>query len=54
LLDTTVPAVSAKPLEPLPLDPASVADDVNYATILHAQRNLSPAIKAGLKAFYST
>src|SRR6266436_1556261 len=51
-LDRTVAAVSAKPLEPLPLDPVSVADDVNYATILQAQRNLSPAIKAGLKALY--
>jgi hypothetical protein len=53
-LDRTVAAVSAKPLEPLPLDPVSVADDVNYATILQAQRNLSPAIKAGLKALYPT
>ena len=54
LLDRTVAAASAKPLEPLPLDPVSVADDVNYATVLQAQRNLSPAIKAGLKAFYPT
>ena len=33
-------------------DPVSVADDLNYAKTLQAQRNLPPAIKEGLKAFY--
>jgi cytosine/adenosine deaminase-related metal-dependent hydrolase len=46
-------APPTKPLEPLPLDPVSVADDANYAQALLAQRNLSPEIKAGLKAFYT-
>ena len=52
VLDRTVAAVSAKPLEPLPLDPVSVADDVNYAKMLQTQRNLRLEIKEGLKAFY--
>jgi 5-methylthioadenosine/S-adenosylhomocysteine deaminase len=47
-------AAPAKPLEPLPLDPVSVADDANYAAGLLGQRNLSAAIKQGLKAFYWT
>jgi hypothetical protein len=46
-------AASPKPLEPLPLDPVSVADDANYAEILQAQRNLSPDIKDALRAFYA-
>jgi 5-methylthioadenosine/S-adenosylhomocysteine deaminase len=45
-------AAPAQPLEPLPLDPVCVADDTNYAKILQTQRNLRPAIKEGLKAFY--
>ena len=51
-LDRTIAAISAKPLEPLPLDPVSVADDDNYATLLQTQPNLGSAIKQGLKAFY--
>jgi len=54
LLDRTAGAVSTKPLEPLPLDPVSVIDDASYAKFLQAQRNLSPEIKEGLKAFYPT
>jgi 5-methylthioadenosine/S-adenosylhomocysteine deaminase len=50
LLDRS--AALAQPLEPLALDPVSVADDANYAKTLQAQRNLRPAIKEGLKAFY--
>lgn len=45
-------AAPAQPLEPLPLDPVSVADDANYAKTLQTQGNLRPAIKEGLKAFY--
>ena len=51
-LDGTLAIGSSKPLEPLPLNPVSVADDLNYAKTLQAQRNLLPAIKEGLKAFY--
>jgi len=36
------------------LDPVSVIDDASYAKFLQAQRNLSPEIKEGLKAFYPT
>jgi 5-methylthioadenosine/S-adenosylhomocysteine deaminase len=52
VLDRTVAAVSTKPLEPLPLDPVSVTDDTNYAKMLQAQRNLSPEMKEGLRAFH--
>ena len=52
-LDRSLAATLSKPLEPLPLDPASVADDPAYAKRLRAQRNLSPAIKDGLTAFYA-
>ena len=45
-------AALAQPLEPLALDPVSVADDANYGKILQAQRNLRLAIKEGLKSFY--
>ena len=48
-LDRTLAAV---PLEPVALDPVSIADDPSYAQTLQAQRNLGAAIKEGLTAFY--
>jgi hypothetical protein len=49
LLDRTLAAI---PLEPVALDPVSVADDSGYANNLQAQRNLPAAIKEALKTFY--
>ncbi len=51
-LDRTPAALAAVPLEPVSLDPVSVADDPGYAEALQAQKNLDPAIKEALKAFY--
>ena len=51
-LDRTLAAVAAVPVEPVPLDPVSVADDPGYASALQAQKNLAPAIKEALRAFY--
>jgi cytosine/adenosine deaminase-related metal-dependent hydrolase len=51
-LDRTLAALAAVPLEPVPLDPVSVADDPAYAANLQAQKNLDPAIKEALKTFY--
>src|SRR5262249_37389944 len=51
-LDRTLAALAAVPLEPVPLDPVSVADDPGYAAALQAQKNLDPAMKEALKAFY--
>ena len=51
-LDRTLAAVAAVPVEPVPLDPVSVADDPGYASALQAQKNLAPAVKEALRAFY--
>jgi cytosine/adenosine deaminase-related metal-dependent hydrolase len=51
-LDRTLAALAAVPLEPVPLDPVSVADDSGYARNLQAQKNLDPAIKEAFEAFY--
>ena len=51
-LDRTLAALAAVPLEPVPLDPVSVADDPGYANALQAQKNLDPAMKEALKVFY--
>jgi 5-methylthioadenosine/S-adenosylhomocysteine deaminase len=48
-LDRTLAAI---PLEPVALDPVSVADDPGYPKNLQDQRNLPAAIKEALRAFY--
>jgi hypothetical protein len=51
-LDRTLAALAAVPLEPVPLDPVSVTNHPGYANALQAQKNLDPAMKEALKAFY--
>lgn len=53
---TLTPKLPAVPLsqllEPMTLDPLTVADDPDFLTTLAAERNLPPDLKAGLTALY--
>jgi hypothetical protein len=50
--DAVADAKKVVPPKAQDLDPVSVADDTKYADLLQTQKNISAAVKAGLKNYY--